>query len=97
MSVALGHGIPVVSNVGDSTVALFEEGSEYASAFPLAADTSESALTAALTKQLSNGHDWNRRSHAALSLYRDVFSYEVTGMLVAEKLQHLVTTASTKS
>ena len=89
MTVALAHGIPVVSNVGDSTVALFEEGGDYASAFTLATDTSESALTAALTKQLSNRHDWDRRSHAALSLYRDVFSYEVTGMLVGEKLLNL--------
>ena len=89
MTVALAHGIPVVSNVGDSTVALFEEGGEYASAFTLAADTSESALTAALTKQLSNRHDWDRRSHAARALYRDVFSYEVTGMLVGEKLLNL--------
>ena len=89
MTVALAHGIPVVSNVGVSTVALFEEGGHYASAFTLAADTSESALTAALTKQLSNLHDWDRRSHAALTLYRDVFSYEVTGMLVAEKLLNL--------
>ena len=89
MTVALAHGIPVVSNVGDSTVALFEDGGDYASAFTLATDTSESALTAALTKQLSNRHDWDRRSHAALSLYRDFFSYEVTGMLVGEKLLNL--------
>jgi glycosyltransferase involved in cell wall biosynthesis len=86
MTVALAHGIPVVSNVGDSTVAVFEEGGDHASAFTLAVDTSESALTAALTKQLSNLHDWDRRSHAARALYRDVFSYEFTGMLVAEKL-----------
>ena len=89
MTVALAHGIPVVSNVGVSTVAVFEEGGDYASAFTLAADTSESALTAALTKQLSNLHDWERRSHAARALYRDVFSYEVTGMLVGEKLLNL--------
>jgi len=89
MTVALAHGIPVVSNVGDSTVALFEEGGDSASAFTLAAGTSESALTAALTKQLSNRYDWDRRSHAARALYRDVFSYEVTGMLVGEKLLNL--------
>jgi glycosyltransferase involved in cell wall biosynthesis len=89
MTVALAHGIPVVSNVGDSTVALFEEGGEYASAFTLAVDTSESALTAALTKQLSNRYDWDLRSHAARALYRDVFSYEVTRMLVGEKLLNL--------
>ena len=95
MTVALAHGIPVVSNVGDSTVALFEEGGDYASAFTLAADTSESSLTAALTKQLSDRHNWDRRSHAALSLYRDVFSYEVTGMLVADKLQNVVESTTT--
>jgi glycosyltransferase involved in cell wall biosynthesis len=95
MSVALAHGIPVVSNVGESTVALFEDGGGYASAFTLAADTSESALTDALYKQLSDRHNWDRRSHAALSLYRDVFSYEVTGMLVADKLMTVVESTTT--
>ena len=95
MSVALAHGIPVVSNVGESTVALFEDGGGYASAFTLAADTSESALTDALYKQLSDRHNWDRRSHAALSLYRDVFSYEVTGMLVADKLKTVVESTTT--
>ena len=95
MTVALAHGIPVVSNVGESTVALFEEGGEYAAAFTLAADTSESALVDTLSNQLADRHNWDRRSSAALALYRDVFSYEVTGMLVADTLQVAVEATTT--
>jgi glycosyltransferase involved in cell wall biosynthesis len=89
MTVALAHGIPVVSNVGDSTVALFEEEGDYASAFTLAESAAEDDLTAALSRLLADTHQWDRRSHAALTLYRDVFSYEVTGKLVADKLLKL--------
>ena len=96
MTVALAHGIPVVSNKGQSTVALFEDGwGEYAAAFSLAGNTSESALVDALSKQLADRYNWDRRSHAALSLYRDVFSYEVTGMLVAKELQTTVESTTT--
>lgn len=90
MTVALAHGVPVVSNGGESTVALFETGGEFATAFTLAADTSEGALTDALTKQLVSRHDWDRCSHAAQSLYREFFSYDVTGRMVAEKLENMV-------
>lgn len=97
MTVALAHGIPVVSNRGPSTVSLFEDDARYAAAFTLAESVTDDALTTALTKQLTDKHHWDRRSHAALALYRDVFSYEVTGALVADKLAHLVAAESTKS
>lgn len=90
MTVALAHGVPVVSNVGESTVAVFEEGGEFAAAFTLATDTSESALTDALTKQLVSRQDWDRCSHAAQSLYQEFFCYDVTGRMVAEKLLNIV-------
>ncbi len=95
MTVALAHRIPVVSNTGESTVALFETGSENASAFVLAKDTSEDQLTAALTGMLSDKSDWDRRSHVARAVYDEVFSYDVTGTLVSDRLQRLV--ASTDS
>jgi len=89
MTVALAHGIPVVSNRGPSTVAVFDGDKRYSAAFTLAESAAEDDLTVALSRLLSDTHQWDRRSHAALTLYRDVFSYEVTGMLVDEKLLSL--------
>ena len=89
MTVALAHGIPVVSNRGPSTVAVLDGDKRYSAAFTLAESATEDDLTAALSGQLADKHQWDRRSHAALTLYRDIFSYEVTGKLVADKLLSL--------
>ena len=89
MTVALAHGVPVVSNRGPSTVAILDGDTRYSAAFTLAESAAEGHLTAALSGQLADKHQWDRRSNAALTLYRDIFSYEVTGKLVADKLLSL--------
>ena len=89
MTVALAHGVPVVSNRGPSTVAIIDGDKRYSAAFTLAESAAEGDLTAALSRQLADTHQWDRRSNAALTLYRDIFSYEVTGKLVSDKLLSL--------
>jgi hypothetical protein len=89
MTVALAHGVPVVSNRGPSTVAVFDGDKRYSEAFTLADSATEGDLRAALSGQLADRHQWDRRSNAAMTLYRDIFSYEVTGKLVADKLLSL--------
>jgi glycosyltransferase involved in cell wall biosynthesis len=89
MTVALAHGVPVVSNRGPSTAAILDGDTRYSAAFTLAESAAEGDLTEALSRQLADTHQWDRRSNAALTLYRDIFSYEVTGKLVSDKLLSL--------
>lgn len=89
MVAALAHGIPVVSNRGDSTVALFEEDEIYTAAFTLAENGSDMALTKVLSKVLVDKSSWVRRSESALAAYNTVFSYKITAATVCDKLYRL--------
>lgn len=86
MTVALAHGIPVVSNRGDSTVALFEDDSTYTAAFTLAKNASDTALTKVLSNVLADKTSWDKRSQSAIDAYNMVFSYKVTVATVCDKL-----------